>query len=115
MNTTLIRFLVQLRNGFLFNKKSISLNINSQYLNVMEILYIEGFLQTIKIDASRARYIISLRFFEQQPLIHKLKLFSIPSQNCFISFQELSFLQDRNIFLLLSTSKGLLTLFHCKK
>ena len=115
MKKALIQFLIQLKNESSLRKKFVNLRLNLQYLNVMEFLYREGFIQSAKFDSSCIHYVIYLRFFEQQPLINKLKIFSAPSKKCFISFRELALIPNKKLFLLLTTNKGLLTYLQCKK
>lgn len=115
MNKTLINFLVKIKNASLLGKQYVRLNYNISYLKVLKILYREGFIQSIKVDVKSVQVIVHLRFYEQKKLINEIKFLSKPSHQRFISFFELTLINDKNVFILLSTDKGLLTLSQCKK
>jgi len=115
MNITLINALLKIKNASCRGKELVFLDFNVQYLEILKIFYKEGFIQSLKQDHVNSRYIIQLRFFEQKRIINNIKFFSVPSFEHFNSFAELSLLNDKKLFILLSTNKGLLSLSQCKK
>ena len=115
MTVTLIKLLLKIKNAYLFNKETVELNFNIKYLNILKLLYEHGFIQSLKVNFNTSKITIHLRYFENKRLINDLKFFSIPSHHQFISFTELSLINDKKNFILFTTNKGLLTLEQCKK
>jgi ribosomal protein S8 len=115
MSLTLIKALLTLKNASFLGKEYAFLDINIQYVKVLKILYREGFIQSIKKDYKILKYVIQLRFFEQRKIINNIKFFSTLSLKRFTSFSELCLINYKKTFILLSTSKGYLSLSQCKQ
>ena len=115
MNKTLINVLLKIKNASILGKQYVYLNYNLSSLKLLKILYNEGFIQNLKLDAKTLQLIVQLRFYEQKRVINTIKFLSKPSHQQFISFFELTLINDKNLFILLSTDKGLLSLAECKK
>jgi small subunit ribosomal protein S8 len=113
MTVTLIKILLKIKNAYFFGKESVELNYNSKCITILKLLYQNGFIQSLQIK--QAKIIINLRYFENKKIINNIKFFSVPSHHYFISFSELSLINDKKNFILLTTHKGLLTLSQCKQ
>jgi small subunit ribosomal protein S8 len=111
----LIKTLIKLKNASCLRQEIVYLNFNVKYFKILKILYHNGFIQGFKIDFQNFQTIIYLRFFQNKKIIDNLKFLSIPSHYHFISFFDLSLINNKKIFILLSTNKGLKTLYECKK
>tara|TARA_B100000035_G_C20856547_1_gene489906 strand:- start:376 stop:756 length:381 start_codon:yes stop_codon:yes gene_type:complete len=112
---TLIKALNKLKNASRLNKEVVYLNFDLKYLEVLRVLYREGFIQGYKIDKKNYQTIVYLRFFQNRPVIGKLQFLSVPSRERFISYKNLCLISNKKTFILLSTDKGLRTIYECKK
>ena len=122
MNTNLIKLLLQLKNASLIKKEVISLKCNISGIELLKLLYKEGFIQSFNIDSTtqlkhekQFNITIFLRYFYNKPIFHKLKIVSTPSYSKYLTFKDLSKIQDKKNVLFLSTNKGFLTGLDCKK
>ena len=115
MRLSIIKALVSIKNGCRLNKRTINLKFNKKYLNLLTILYKEGFIQSFFINSSKLSTTIYLRFFQNKNILSNLKFISTPSRQKFISYFNLCRINTKKIFVLLTTNKGLLTLPECKK
>lgn len=115
MCVTLINFLNKLKNASLLNKEFVYLNFDLKYFEILKVLYREGFIQGYKIDRKNYQTIVYLRFFENKFVIDRLKFLSTPSQERFLSYSDLCLISNKKTFILLSTNKGLRTIYECKK
>lgn len=115
MCVTLIKCLIKIKNASNLNKEVVYLNFNIKYLKILKILYREGFIQGFKLDLQNYQTIVYLRFFQNKKVIDRLKFLSIPSREHFISYKDLSMINNKKTFILLSTNKGLRSLYECKK
>jgi ribosomal protein S8 len=114
MTVTLIKFLLKIKNAYSFNIEFVELNYNKKYLKILNLLYFYGFIQSIQMNFIRSTITVHLRYFENKSLINSLKFFSIPSHHQFVSYTQLSLINDKKNFILFTTTKGLLTLSQCK-
>ena len=112
---TLIKALNKLKNASLTNKEVVYLNFDLKYFEVLRILYREGFIQGYKIDKKNYQTIVYLRFFQNKSVLDRLRFLSVPSRERFISYKDLCLINNKKTFVLLSTNKGLRTIFECKK
>ena len=115
MCCTLIKALNKLKNASLINKEVVYLNFDLKYFEVLRILYREGFIQGYKIDKKNYQTIVYLRFFQNKSVLDRLRFLSVPSRERFISYKDLCLINNKKTFVLLSTNKGLRTIFECKK
>ena len=112
---TLIKALNKLKNASLINKEVVYLNFDLKYFEVLRVLYREGFIQGYKIDKKNYQTIVYLRFFQNKSVLDRLRFLSVPSRERFISYKDLCLINNKKTFVLLSTNKGLRTIFECKK
>ncbi len=115
MCSTLIKALNKLKNASLINKEVVYLNFDLKYFEVLRVLYREGFIQGYKIDKKNYQTIVYLRFFQNNSVLDRLRFLSVPSRERFISYKDLCLINNKKTFVLLSTSKGLRTIYECKK
>ena len=121
MKNTLIKFLIKLKNASLSRRESVSVDFNLLCLELTELLYKEGFIQSFSIEENIINNVlkrsikINLRYFYNKPLLNELKIISTPVQRSYLSVRNLSKLPSTKHQLFLSTSKGFLTGFQCKE
>jgi len=115
MCVTLIKALNKLKNASLLNKEFVYLNFDLKYFEILKVLYKEGFIQGYQIDKDNYQIVVYLRFFQNKSVIDRLKFLSVPSSHRFLSYSELCLISNKKTFILLSTNKGLRTIYECKK
>jgi len=121
MKNTLIKFLIKLKNASLSRRESVSIDFNLLCLEITELLYKEGFIQSFSIEEKTVNNVlksiikINLRYFYNKPLLKDLKIISTPVQLAYLSVRNLAKLPSTKHVLFLSTSKGFLTGFQCKE
>ena len=121
MKNTLIKFLIKLKNASLSRRESVSVDFNLLCLEITELLYKEGFVQSFSIEETRTNNIaktsikINLRYFYNKPLLKDLKIISTPVQLAYLGVRNLAKLPSTKHRLFLSTSKGFLTGLQCKE
>ena len=121
MKNTLIKFLIKLKKASLSRRESVSIDFNLLCLEITELLYKEGFIQSFSIEEKTVNNVlksiikINLRYFYNKPLLKDLKIISTPVQLAYLSVRNLAKLPSTKHVLFLSTSKGFLTGFQCKE
>jgi small subunit ribosomal protein S8 len=122
MNINLIKLLLQLKNASLVKKEVVNFNCNVLCIELLKLLYKEGFIQSFSVDSKslsnndkQFQTTISLRYSYNKPTLKALKIISTPSYSKYLTLKDISKVQDRKNILFLSTNKGLLTGLQCKK
>jgi len=114
MNITLIYLLIKLKNFSLQQKEFVYIPYNKQYLEILKILYQQGFIQSYKLQKD-SRLLIVLRYYYSKPIFKDLKLVSKPSNSHYLKLKDLYFLSNKKYIYFISTTKGLLTGLECKQ
>jgi small subunit ribosomal protein S8 len=121
MNTNLIKLLLNLKNASLSKKEIIHVKYSKPSLNLIKLLYKEGFIQSFnvtKVDLNglenQFKIAITLRYFHNKSIFKNLKIVSSPSRLHFLTFKDISNLSNAKKVLFLSTHKGFLTGLNCK-
>ena len=121
MKNTLIKFLIKLKNASLSRRESVSVDFNRLCLEITELLYKEGFIQSFSIEKKIINNVlkhsitVNLRYFYNKPLLKELKIISTPVQLAYLGVRNLAKLPTTKHRLFLSTSKGFLTDLQCKE
>jgi len=122
MNITLIQLLLKLKNASLARKEIVTIKYNKLCLDLLKLLYIEGFIQSFNIQTINSPFLkkqlqitITLRYFYNKPIFKNLKIVSKPSYIKYLKLKDLCKIVDKKSVLFLSTNKGLLTSLDCKK
>ena len=119
MNINSIKFIVQLKNAALSQKEQLTVEYSTFILKLLKILYKEGFVQSFCIkfnkEKNKDEFLISLRYFYNQPILKDLKFVSTPSYSHYLKLKSISKLANKKKVLIFSTSKGILNSFECKK
>lgn len=122
MNTQLIRHLNQIKNASLFKKEVVKVPYTRNLFFLVKLLYEEGFLQSFKItsclrsDKQKDYFLlISLRYFQDKPVLQKMKVISSPSNFRYLKFFEIVKLRDTKNTLFFSTNCGVMTSLTCKQ
>jgi len=122
MNITLIQLLLKLKNASLARKEIVTIKYNKLCLDLLKLLYTEGFIQSFNIQTINSPFLkkqlqisITLRYFYNKPIFKNLKIVSKPSYVKYLKLKDLCKIVDKKSVLFLSTNKGLLTSLDCKK
>lgn len=121
MNINLIKFLSKLKNASLSKHEQVKVPYNKLYLEIVELLYKEGFIQSFFIKPAVSRLknkfilFITLRYINNKTIFKNLQFISVPSNLNYLNIKSLSKISNKKIVLFLSTNKGLLTGLESKK
>lgn len=113
MNTNTIKFIINLKNSSNSKNEFISLKYNSQHLNILEALYREGFIQSYQTNNNLIT--VYFRYYQENSLLKNLKSLSKPSNLKYLNFKDINKLPSKKATFFLSTAKGILTDYECKK
>jgi ribosomal protein S8 len=114
MNLTKIKFLLTLKTCSLAKKESILIQYHKKNFDLLYILYKEGLIQSFNLTDFNKKIFIYLRYYYNRTLLNSIKIISKPSNNKYLKLKDLYKLNYKKKLFILSTSKGLKTLFDCK-
>ena len=82
----------------------------------LDILWNEGFILGYKVSNSDSTILkIFFKYKNGNPVINSIKFVCKPSRNIYYSVSQLWKLDSKKSFVILTTSKGLKTVYDCKK
>ena len=114
MNIYTIKFLIKLKNAALARKEIVITPYNKLSFELVKSLYKEGFIQSFELDKNNQIKII-LRFFYNKSILKNLKIISTPSLTKYFTLKDLCKISTKKLVMFISTNKGILTSFDCKK
>jgi len=114
MNLTTIRFLIALKNHSILKKEVLIYRYSKSIIHVLTALYQEGYIQSFKILNNKLVY-IALRYYFNKPILKNLKLISTLSKPTYLTLKSLYNITDNKNTIFFSTSKGIKTLYQCKR
>lgn len=115
MKKKLINFFIAIKIASLYKKEFIYIAFNKQFWHILNFLYKEGFILSFKIEKNLFRYKIFLRFFLSTTPLCDIKILSTSSKKKFFKYTDLCCLNEKQLSLIVSTSKGLLSISDCKR
>lgn len=102
----------RIRNGYLAYKNTISSPSSKLRQSVLDALKNEGFIAgyaKTKLDNGLEDLEISLKYFNQKPVIEKIEVISKPGRRVYKSCSDIPVVNNGLGVVLVSTSKGVLT------
>jgi len=115
MNSTIIKFLVSLKNASWTSANKLVLNYDNFSLTILQVLYSSGLIQSYTI-LCKNKVTIFLRKSFNKTLTQNLKLVSTPTQKVSLDYKKIALIRkNTNSILFFSTDRGLLTVSECKK
>jgi ribosomal protein S8 len=115
MNSTIIKFLVSLKNASWTSANKLVLNYDNFSLTILQVLYSSGLIQSYTI-LCKNKVTIFLRKSFNKTLTQNLKLVSTPTQKISLDYKKIALIRkNTNSILFFSTDRGLLTVSECKK
>lgn len=115
MKNSLLNIISNIQNGLLVKKPYINVNKTKIAEMLLNSLWSEGFILGYKISKTNPRILkIFLKYKKGKPAINSLKSISKPSRRIYYSVKQLWKLNFNEGFLLISTTKGFLSINECK-
>lgn len=114
MNSLVINSLIKIKNDSLTNKSQTIVLSNVLMINILRLLYTEGFIQHFSIPSSNFPKKVILGFKENLSF-QNLKIISSPSKEVHLKYKDICKLSSESSLLIFSTDKGLLSLRDCKR
>jgi small subunit ribosomal protein S8 len=121
MNLETIKFLNQLKNASLGNLEKIKTRSNNLILNLLKVLYKEGYIlsfrRILKEDYlnETSEFLIHIKNPNGKQLFKDLKIISTPSNQKYFSLKDINRMESKRKLIIFSTDKGILTLTECKR
>lgn len=111
MQDPIADMLTRIRNALAVQMKSVEMPLSKQKFEIAQVLQQEGYiLDAIQVeDAQKPTLRIVLKYFEDKPVIEKLKRVSRPGLRVYKGKDELPRINDGLGIAIVSTSKGLMT------
>ena len=116
MKNSLWNISTNLKNNQLSQRSSVHQPKTDSIITFLNILWNEGFILGYKIDTLNPSFLkIFLKYRNGNPIINSIKLISKPSRHIYYSVSQLWKLNSKKSLIVLTTSKGLMTIYECKK
>jgi len=115
MNSTQIRFLIQLKNAYAIKNQIVLVEKNKTIEELIPLLYAEGLIQSFSVLSEKKSIQIFLRYFATTPVFKHLKIFSTPSKKVTLQYKDLCKINDKQKIFFVSTNGGILSISDCKK
>lgn len=117
MNPYAIKLLSSLKNISLKNQDQVKVRYSSNGLNIVNLLYNEGLIQSYKI-VSMNEYLmifIKIKIFDGSNVLKNIRIISNPSLKVYFKVKEIASIKTRHTIFVFSTVRGLMTHTQCKK
>ena len=116
MQHSIWKMYATIHNGFLARKKSVRHPHKSICLNVLKVMYKEGYINGFRRLPDQPEILeIFLKYNQGKPAISKLSIISKPSRRIYTKVNSLWKLSTSLQTLILSTSQGIISDKECRK
>ena len=116
MNSYLWNMFANIKNGQLVKRTFILQQKTKICEQFLKTLWDEGFILGYKtVQTNKNQLKIFLKYKKRNPVINSIKFVSKPSKRVYFSVKQLWKINSNNNLIIISTSKGLLSIFQCKK
>lgn len=116
MKNTLWNISANLKNSQISRRNAMYEPKTALTIAFLDILWNEGFILGYKVSNSDSTILkIFLKYKNGNPVINSIKFVCKPSRNIYYSVSQLWKLDSKKSFVILTTSKGLKTVYDCKK
>lgn len=96
-------------------KEIVSIKPNNLLIELLALLYKEGFVQSFRINEKTRDIDIFLRYPYNKDIFKNLKIISTSSRFNYLKYSDICRLADKRFILIFSTNKGFFTGLDCKK
>lgn len=107
----IVKLFSEIKNGFLAKKTKIIQQYSKKSIEILDILYRDGFIKKYKIETNYI--IIYLKYKEKKSIITNIKYISKNNKNIYIKKKKIFKVKKENF--LLTTTLGFLTIEEVKK
>jgi ribosomal protein S8 len=114
MNLTVIRNLIKLKNASLQNQNQITITFNNYTLELIKILYKNGFIKSYTI-LKQLQISITLNQLYRTSPTSTLRIISTPTKKLYITYRDICKVKNIKTLFCFSTTKGLMTIDDCKR
>jgi ribosomal protein S8 len=114
MNLTAIRNLIQIKNASLQHKDQIDMVFNKYTLELIKVLYHNGFIKSYTITKELKILIVLNQLYRISPT-STLKIISTPTKKLYITYRNICKIKSNKTLFCFSTTKGLMTIDNCKR
>lgn len=114
MNIHVIQFLIKIKNAILFHKDLVLIRFNKEVLIFLKVLYVENFILSFYLVLEKNQIFVKLKTYFKNNLLKNLKILATSTKSVSISYFKLCRIINKNIFIIFSTDKGMLTDLDCK-
>lgn len=116
MSIYLIHILIKLKNASLIKKESINITFSIQSLRLLKLLYVTHVIQAFSFVKATNSLNVFFKFYLNKILFNQLRFISTPSQDVFLTFQNICRLQlQPKVSFLISTDFGYMSENTCKQ
>jgi ribosomal protein S8 len=117
MNSTLINFLISIKNASIFKKEQLKIFYNKKFILLSKILYKQGLIQDFWLQKENFNFyiIIILKYNFNFSNFKNFKIVSKPSRLIYFSFKDIFKIYEKQVLYIFSTSLGYLTSLECKQ
>jgi len=116
MKNNLWNISTNIQNGQISRRNSIAQLKTKLTINFLNILWDEGFILGYKLSTLDSSLLkIFLKYKNGTPVINSIKFVFKPSRDIYYSVSQLWKLDSKKSIVILTTSKGLMTIEECKK
>ncbi|MEM7082925.1 MAG: 30S ribosomal protein S8 [Pseudomonadota bacterium] len=111
MTDPIADLLTRIRNGQKARKVAVAMPSSKKKVAICEVLKTEGYIQdyAVEADGSKAELKVSLKYFEGQPVIDRIKRVSRPGLRIYKSSDDLPQVLGGLGVAIVSTSQGVMT------
>lgn len=111
MTDPIADLLTRIRNGQKARKVAVAMPSSTKKVAICEVLKSEGFIEDFAVEAegNKAELSVSLKYFEGQPVIERIKRVSRPGLRVYKSSDELPKVLGGLGVAIVSTSQGVMT------
>jgi small subunit ribosomal protein S8 len=112
MNDPLGDMLTRIRNGQMRGKSTVSTPASKLRAWVLDVLTGEGYIrgyESAKTDNGQGELVISLKYFEGEPVIREIKRVSKPGRRVYLGVKDIPTVRNGLGLSIVSTPKGVMT------
>lgn len=117
MNSTLINFLIAIKNASIFKKELLKIFYNKKFILLSKTLYKQGLIQDFWLEKQNLHFkiVIALKYTYNFSNFKNFKIVSKPSRSLYFSSKDIFKLYEKQVLYIFSTSFGYLTSLECKQ
>jgi small subunit ribosomal protein S8 len=106
-----IDFLIRIKNGYRAGRHQIKAPASNFCLNLAKLIKRYSFLQDVTVAEKdgKKEMTLTLRYYDGQPSVSDVKLFSTPGRRLYSTYKALPWGKNKDSLIIVSTSAGLMS------